>query len=99
VIRVVRKRGEVHKRYNAFWGVLMPKCPKCGEEIDHLHYYAYELQKADFDVFDNGDFEYNSWDSLCDVKGEPEYCCPECSATLFRSQDEAIKFLKPQTPT
>jgi hypothetical protein len=31
---------------------------------------------------------------LGDIQDEPEYCCPECSATLFRSHDEALKFLK-----
>jgi DNA-directed RNA polymerase subunit RPC12/RpoP len=72
----------------------VPKCPKCGKEIDHLHYYAYELLTANFSVSDDGGFEYSDWDSLGDVKGLPEYRCPECSATLFKSQSEAIKFLK-----
>jgi predicted RNA-binding Zn-ribbon protein involved in translation (DUF1610 family) len=71
----------------------VPKCPKCGKEIDHLHYYAYELQKADFYVFDENT-EYSGWDSLCDVKGEPDYECPECGETLFHNEEEAKDFLK-----
>jgi len=71
-----------------------PKCPKCGAEIDHLHYYAYELQRADFWVFDSNT-EYDNWESLAgDTKGEPDYDCPICGETLFHSEDEAEKFLR-----
>jgi hypothetical protein len=71
----------------------MAKCPKCHKKIDHLHYYAYELQKADFYIV-NGAYEYSGWDSLAEVKGEPDYECPECTAVLFHDQEEAIAFLK-----
>jgi DNA-directed RNA polymerase subunit M/transcription elongation factor TFIIS len=74
----------------------MAKCPKCGEEIDHLHYYAYELQKADFYLNEDESKTYGNWDSLCDIKGEPEYECPECGELLFTSEEEATEFLKPK---
>lgn len=67
-----------------------PRCPKCGEEIDHLHYYAYELNKADFWKTR----EYSNWDTLGDIKGDPDYDCPECGETLFHDQKDAEKFLR-----
>jgi predicted RNA-binding Zn-ribbon protein involved in translation (DUF1610 family) len=70
-----------------------PRCPKCGAEIDHLHFYAYELVKADFWVVD-GRSEYSGWDSLGDMLDEVEYSCPECGEVLFKHEDDAIKFLR-----
>lgn len=72
----------------------MPKCPKCGKEIDHLVYYAYELQRANLWVFEDGESEYSTWDSLGETKGDPDYECPECGEVLFHNEDEAINFLR-----
>jgi hypothetical protein len=71
----------------------MPKCPKCGGKIDSLLYYAYELNKADV-VVRNGNLEYHGWDTIPDIKGDPDYECPECGEVLFHSEKEAERFLK-----
>jgi predicted RNA-binding Zn-ribbon protein involved in translation (DUF1610 family) len=72
---------------------LSRRCPKCGKEIDYLYYYAYELQKATFYISSNNHAEYSNWDSIPDIKGDPEYVCPECGEVLFTSEEEAEKFL------
>ena len=72
----------------------MPKCPKCGEEIDHLIYYAYELQKAYVGLDAYGNLEYGNWDSLGVTKGEPDYECPKCKEVLFHDEEEARRFLQ-----
>ena len=71
----------------------MPKCPKCGAEIDHLHHFGYYLQKADFWIDEDGEPRYDDWDDLGDLKGTPEYECPECGEVLFTDEEEAKKFL------
>jgi len=77
-----------------FGGDKMPKCPKCGKEIDHLIYNAYELQKADFYVFDTNT-EYSNWDSLgFTYPNTTEYHCPKCDELLFVDEDAAEKFLR-----
>jgi len=63
------------------------RCPKCGKEIDHLEYYAYELNKAKVSVTDDGYLEYYGW-----TKDEPDYVCPECRKVLFHSHEEVKRF-------
>lgn len=63
-------------------------CPECGEEINHLHFYAWELQRADFD----GE-KYSNWGSVGELEGY-HYACPHCQYALFEEEDEAKKFLK-----
>ena len=70
-----------------------PRCPKCGAEIDHLRYYAYELQRADFWIC-HGYAEYDNWDTVGDIKGKPDYECPNCGEPLFHSEDKAEEFLR-----
>ena len=73
----------------------MPKCPKCGKEIDHLIHYGYYLMKADFRIDKDGDKVYENWYDFGDMKeGTEEYYCPECKQVLFKTEDEAIKFLR-----
>jgi len=82
---------------------LTVKCPKCDAEIDHLHYFNYELMKADVSiqkVIHNDKvmnyLDYDSWDNLCVSKDDPEYCCPECDHILFTSEAQAEAFLRGQ---
>jgi uncharacterized C2H2 Zn-finger protein len=76
-------------------GEIMPKCPKCGAEINELLYYAYELNHAHFYVNENtGRAEFHNWDTIPDTKGDPDFECPECEEVLFHSQEEAEKFLR-----
>lgn len=71
----------------------MPKCPKCGRNIDYLRYSAYELQKANFYVTDTN-AEYSNRDSLGVTYPDTiEYSCPECDEVLFVDEEEAKKFL------
>ena len=66
----------------------MPKCPKCGEEIDHLINVcsAWKLYR----FYSNGSYEW-----IDDVSGDVnEYECPECNEVLFTDEAEAQKFLK-----
>jgi transcription initiation factor IIE alpha subunit len=71
----------------------MPKCPKCGKEIDFLKNYE-----------SNATLEYNL--SL-DIEGEPQYeyvdtlfagdsvfACPECGEDLFSNEEDAVAFLQ-----
>jgi len=71
----------------------MPKCPKCGAEIDYL--IAYTMNVAEEDIFrvdKNGDVEYEEvgfdyWGT------DTSFNCPECGAQLFRREEDAKKFL------
>ena len=65
----------------------MPFCPKCGKEIDYLHYWENALNTAKFD----GE-HYHDWDTV--ETYEYGYECPECGFPLFSNEDDAIKFLK-----
>ena len=71
----------------------MAKCPKCGKQIDFLKYYVYGCVKEhNLWIADDGRAAYEYIDT---VEGEyEEFCCPECGKTLFRSQEDAEKFLK-----
>jgi DNA-directed RNA polymerase subunit M/transcription elongation factor TFIIS len=75
----------------------MPKCPKCGKEINSITnvqsgYMAYALKVND----ENGDYDYDSEepdfttdDSLNDFR------CPECNESLFPdSEGDAVAFLR-----
>jgi len=78
----------------------MPKCPKCGEEInelkyvaDEIHEYAFYLDntmpdkapdKARYEETDMWTGDWQVWK------------CPLCDAELFHNEQEAIEFLKPK---
>ena len=65
----------------------MPRCPKCGAEIDHLAWFEKVWQKAIF----NGE-NYSNWDTVSVIEGY--YACPKCGAELFGAEEEARKFLR-----
>jgi len=72
----------------------MPKCPKCGAEIDYLIAYTTNLAEEDiFRVDKDGNAEYEEvgldyWDT------DTSFSCPECGKELFHKEEEAIRFLK-----
>jgi hypothetical protein len=70
----------------------MPKCPKCGKEIDYLYCYAYKLEKARFYISSNNRTKYSNWKGIC--RGDLVYDCPKCGELLFASEEEAEKFLR-----
>ncbi len=67
----------------------MPKCPKCGKKIDHLHVHVTEEYTktyagggGDFDEIDQIQCTFDNW------------ACPECGAELdIADQDAADAFL------
>ena len=72
----------------------MPKCPKCGKEIDHLVYQSYELVTATALLTPADIIDYISWESHGITRDPPEYKCPECGAVLFNKEEDAEAFLK-----
>jgi len=70
----------------------MPKCPKCGKEIDYLFDYSKVEQLFIFSL-ENGEPRYEAKDSFS-LSLPDEWECPECGEVLFRSEEDAIKFLK-----
>ena len=67
----------------------MPKCPKCGKEIDYL----VNVESGDMDYRFNPDGDYYPGEFLSDG-GRNEYECPLCQATLFTDETTALEFLK-----
>ena len=72
----------------------MPKCPKCGKEIDYLREFMSEEFKLTVD--ENGYVHYDLVDASVLNRGD-EYKCPECGEVLFTDEEEAVKFLKGKT--
>ena len=73
----------------------MPKCPQCGKEVNCLRNFALCWSEHKFTVSDDGLPSYAPSDNI--VMSDPienEYACPECDATLFKSEDEALAFMK-----
>lgn len=66
----------------------MPKCPKCGKEIDCLN--NWESGEMEYCLSLNG---YEGKDFVEDGKVN-EYECLECSEVIFTDEEKAIAFLK-----
>jgi len=71
----------------------VPKCPKCGKEIDELT----------VKVIDHGSLYLDSdgkphLDLVSDMYGlnyvETIFSCPECGEELFKAYREAVNFLQ-----
>lgn len=73
----------------------MPKCPKCGKEIDYLKDYFPVWQEYNMRINENGE-EYYEFvdDSIPMDEMNDEFECPECCEILFRNHDDAVKFLR-----
>ena len=70
----------------------MPKCPKCGAEVDCLINIQDVWEEFRFWIDEDGDVNYedmDSWDG--DLN---EFKCPSCSEVLFEDEGEAEAFLK-----
>jgi len=70
----------------------MPKCPKCGNEIDELINYSKGWEKHRFWIDSQGYPQYEMDEFIPDEGNEWE--CPECNEVLFTDEEEATKFLK-----
>ena len=75
----------------------MPRCPKCGKEIDHLRDFSAIWQEYNLTVDKDGVMHYEFIDASLPVDIDDEYQCPECSEVLFNDEEEAVKFLKGET--
>jgi len=73
----------------------MPKCPKCGEDIDYLINYCKKPACFIFEVNEKGYPAY-SLESEAENYVDEEYVCPECDEVLFTDEQDAIKFLRPK---
>jgi DNA-directed RNA polymerase subunit RPC12/RpoP len=71
----------------------MPKCPRCGKEINELYLYGKQIQL--FRVWFDEDLQHEWVNASSDMESK-EYDCPECGETLFTSEEEATEFLKPK---
>ena len=65
----------------------MLKCPKCGQELDHLLSQQYDLVTYQFD---GGN--YTEVDRRADTINEPVYLCPSCREVLAVGEIEAKKY-------
>lgn len=70
----------------------MPKCHKCGEEIDELLARGSTPIDRKFTVSSDGSLNWGEAEGYDEVF--EEYACPECGEALFRDQSKAIAFLK-----
>lgn len=70
----------------------MPKCPKCGKEIEELRNYSARTDSFAVTLTKSGYLDYAHLnDSDYD---DGVFCCPECDEELFSTEKEAITFLK-----
>jgi uncharacterized C2H2 Zn-finger protein len=76
----------------------MPKCPKCGKEINELINWRRELSEYHI-YFARKEDEHPIWERFDVIEDEDEdsneeYECPLCRTVLFRNYKDAIAFLK-----
>ena len=72
----------------------MPNCPKCDADIKHLKDYAFGATIVYiFSVSEEGRAHYSFKRDI--IEGtKDEFECPECTAVLFKNEEEALAFLK-----
>jgi len=76
----------------------MPKCPKCGKEIDYLWNYSAVWEEYKLTIGRDGYEQYEFIDDSAPVDGiDDEYVCPECHEVLFTDEEDAVNFLKGNT--
>ena len=69
----------------------MPKCPRCGEEIDCLINISEAIQEYVFTLDSEGFARYEQTDEWGGDWNVWE--CPECREELFYNEKDATKFL------
>ncbi len=81
----------------------MPKCPKCGAEIDHLRCFISGWKEREFKIEDgSGQLGEDDGNFIPSEVNDNTYECPECNKPLFTVEGEAVAFLKGEpapTPT
>ena len=71
----------------------MPKCPKCGEEIETLIAWIPKEDRCNVSLNHDNTLDYESTD-IIEGKGATEYACPLCNEVIFRNDIDAENFLK-----
>lgn len=71
---------------------MLPKCPHCGNLIDHLEVSSFGSFSEDGELYMDDDFI--NWSDRNDEDVEAEYHCPECNADLEFNYHEACEFMK-----
>ena len=73
----------------------MPKCPKCGKEINELTVEVIDIGSVRLNSHGELEYEFASDIYGDSVKGI-KFTCPECGAELFDNEEDAEDFLKPK---
>ena len=71
----------------------MPKCPKCGENIETLIAWIPKEDRCEVSLNPDNTLRYE-FDENIAGKGTTEYECPLCSEIISRSESDVEKFLK-----
>lgn len=71
----------------------MPKCPKCGEELDYLLDYSKCEEVYEFSLKPDGEIQSEQVDRISEDTPD-DFECPECKEVLFTKEEDAVKFLK-----
>jgi DNA-directed RNA polymerase subunit RPC12/RpoP len=69
----------------------VPRCPRCGKEIDYLIEYSKEWRKYRVRLVGDS-IEYEEIGEAYVI--DHEYACPECDSTIAITEDGAKEFLK-----
>jgi len=69
-------------------------CPKCNAEIDELRFYERVDNSMWFSIDKGGKANYEGGEIIYDGATDEEFCCPECSETLFTNEEKAVAFLQ-----
>lgn len=73
----------------------MPKCPKCGLEIDHLRCFVSGWKEREYRIEDGtGQLGEDDGNFIPDDGRPDDFDCPECGNTVFSDYDKAEVFLK-----
>jgi DNA-directed RNA polymerase subunit RPC12/RpoP len=68
----------------------MPRCPKCGSEIDYLIEYSKEWRRYRVRLIGDS-IEYEETGDAVVI--DHEYVCPHCETTIAITEEEAKRFL------
>lgn len=69
----------------------MVRCPICGAEIEWLSLTQVSKEFARVYLDENGEVVFDDWNARIE---EEEFSCPECGEVLFRSEEDAVNFLR-----
>ena len=75
----------------------MPKCSKCGDDIDHL--ILLETKQNEYKATYDAEAETLAFENTEEWRGNPtgevekqEFSCPKCHVTLFTDEEAAKAF-------